>query len=266
MLGRRPGYFIDADSSPASLGVSAYGEEDEEFLTPAFYRYNDRNQMIEARNGGAVVSYYCDAFGNPVDDPGGSFGNPFSYAGYVYDDIVKLYNLNALFYDAKIARFMQEDTYLGNKADPLSLNLYTYCMNEPLGYWDPSGHAAATTGPTAGWTIVKVTTPSGAVIEGRVNPADNRTYINTGSGWTSRPAEGSKVDFGDGRVYNVVSEAGAPGGVGGQLKTNSKTGEEGEKTTPNAARLSVIMMICMIASIFKLTCISGQTKYPCKWQ
>ena len=44
-------------------------------------------------------------------------------------------------YDAKIARFMQEDTYRGSANDPLSLNLYSYCHNEPMMYTDPTGHA-----------------------------------------------------------------------------------------------------------------------------
>lgn len=35
---------------------------------------------------------------------------------------------------------LQEDTYRGNKNDPLSLNLYTYCSNNPLIYWDYTGH------------------------------------------------------------------------------------------------------------------------------
>jgi len=43
-------------------------------------------------------------------------------------------------YDPKIARFLQEDTYRGQANDPLSLNYYTYCSNNPVVYWDPSGH------------------------------------------------------------------------------------------------------------------------------
>jgi hypothetical protein len=43
-------------------------------------------------------------------------------------------------YDPKTARFLQEDTYTGDRNDPLSLNLYTYCHNEPLMYTDPTGH------------------------------------------------------------------------------------------------------------------------------
>jgi hypothetical protein len=44
-------------------------------------------------------------------------------------------------YDPKIARFLQEDTYRGDPNDPLSLNLYTYCANNPLVYYDPTGHS-----------------------------------------------------------------------------------------------------------------------------
>jgi hypothetical protein len=43
-------------------------------------------------------------------------------------------------YDPKTARFLQEDTYTGDSNDPLSLNLYTYCANSPLVYYDPTGH------------------------------------------------------------------------------------------------------------------------------
>ena len=43
-------------------------------------------------------------------------------------------------YDSKIARFLQEDTYAGDASDPLSLNTYTYCLNNPIIYIDPTGH------------------------------------------------------------------------------------------------------------------------------
>ena len=75
-------------------------------------------------------------------DRGGK-DNPIRYSGYQYDEETGLYYLNARMYDPVIARFMQEDTYRGEPNDPLSLNLYTYCQNEPIMYWDPSGHADA---------------------------------------------------------------------------------------------------------------------------
>ena len=37
---------------------------------------------------------------------------------------------------------MSEDSFRGSERDPLSLNLYTYCVNNPVNLWDPSGHRA----------------------------------------------------------------------------------------------------------------------------
>ncbi|QNU68451.1 RHS repeat-associated core domain-containing protein [Ruminiclostridium herbifermentans] len=62
-----------------------------------------------------------------------------TFSGYQYDE-TGLYYLNARMYDPKTARFLQEDTYLGDRSDTLSLNLYTYCANNPMIYYDPSGH------------------------------------------------------------------------------------------------------------------------------
>ena len=49
--------------------------------------------------------------------------------------------MKSRFYDAETARFIQEDTYRGDASDPLSLNLYTYCANNPMTYVDTSGHS-----------------------------------------------------------------------------------------------------------------------------
>gem|GEM_PF-4582401 len=66
--------------------------------------------------------------------------NNIKYAGYFYDGETGLYYLNARFYDPETARFIQEDTYRGGINDPLSLNLYTYSHNNPISYYDPTGH------------------------------------------------------------------------------------------------------------------------------
>lgn len=38
---------------------------------------------------------------------------------------------------------LSQDTYRGEKADPLSLHLYSYCYNSPINYTDPSGYSPA---------------------------------------------------------------------------------------------------------------------------
>jgi RHS repeat-associated protein len=113
----------------------------------AYYLYNGHADVVALLGtaGNTMATYYYDAFGNATETTGDK-DNPYRYAGYRYDEETDVYYLNARYYDAKIARFMTEDTYRGEYNDPLSLNLYTYVMNNPLVYWDPTGHAAVTLG------------------------------------------------------------------------------------------------------------------------
>ena len=98
-------------------------------------------------SGSIVATYYYDAFGN-ITTQTGTANNNIKYAGYQHDQESNLYYLNSRFYDASIARFLQEDTYRGSQTDPLSLNLYAYCYNEPLKYYDPSGNIISKSSPS----------------------------------------------------------------------------------------------------------------------
>jgi len=109
----------------------------------------DVTALLDATTGTTRATYYYDAFGNIQEQKYYSasgietttpINNSIMYAGYQYDKETGLYYLNARMYDPKIARFLQEDTYAGTINDPLSLNLYTYCTNDPLNYYDPTGH------------------------------------------------------------------------------------------------------------------------------
>jgi RHS repeat-associated protein len=98
----------------------------------------DVTSLITA-SGDIEATYYYDAFGNHLETTGNK-DNPYRYSGYQYDDGTDLYYLNARYYDSKIARFLTEDTFGGMANDPLSLNRYTYCSNNPVKYKDPTGH------------------------------------------------------------------------------------------------------------------------------
>ncbi|WDV44826.1 S8 family serine peptidase [Clostridiaceae bacterium M8S5] len=106
-----------------------------------YYLYNAHADVtgLADREGNITDTYRYDAFGKIVEKTGES-ANPYRYAGYQYDEESNLYYLKARYYDSKIARFITEDTYKGQLNDPLSLNLYTYCCNEPIMYIDPTGH------------------------------------------------------------------------------------------------------------------------------
>jgi len=51
-----------------------------------------------------------------------------------------LYYYNARYYDPQIGRFINADTVIKNPADPQCFNRYSYCLNNPLKYEDPTGH------------------------------------------------------------------------------------------------------------------------------
>jgi len=70
-------------------------------------------------SGQVAATYYYDAFGNVLETTG-NVDNSILFAGYQYDKETGLYYLNARMYDPITARFMQEDTYLGQQNDPLS--------------------------------------------------------------------------------------------------------------------------------------------------
>ncbi|MEE1495863.1 MAG: RHS repeat-associated core domain-containing protein [Clostridium sp.] len=64
----------------------------------------------------------------------------YGYRAESYNPNTGLEYLRARYYNADKGRFFQEDTYLGDITEPLTLNRYAYVKNSPLNYADPSGH------------------------------------------------------------------------------------------------------------------------------
>jgi RHS repeat-associated protein len=64
-----------------------------------------------------------------------------------------LYYYNARYYDPAIGRFISADTVIPNMANPQCFNRYSYCLNNPLKYTDPSGHGSETNSETSSTSI-----------------------------------------------------------------------------------------------------------------
>ncbi len=79
-------------------------------------------------------SYRYDAFGRVLEERG-DIENRLTYTGQMYDGGTGQYYLRARFYNPVTGRFLQEDVYRGD-----GLNLYAYCANNPVKYYDPSGY------------------------------------------------------------------------------------------------------------------------------
>jgi RHS repeat-associated protein len=61
------------------------------------------------------------------------------FTGQRFDD-TGLYYYGARYYDPVIGRFISSDTMVPDPMNPHSFNRYSYCLNNPLKYIDPSGH------------------------------------------------------------------------------------------------------------------------------
>ena len=89
--------------------------------------------------GDIMNEYWYDAFGNILDGKH-EVHNRITYTGQQFDNITQQYYLRARFYNPIIGRFTREDVYRGD-----GLNLYAYCGNNPIIYFDPSGFDAKLT-------------------------------------------------------------------------------------------------------------------------
>ena len=105
----------------ASVGSIVLGEDG-----IAGYRYTERNQY--------------DPFGKQNESTSFSqVENNIKYGGSMSDSS-GLYYMGARHYDPNVGRFLQQDSYKGDRYSPWTQNLYTYTSNNPVNYIDPTGH------------------------------------------------------------------------------------------------------------------------------
>ena len=72
-----------------------------------------------------------------------AFKNPFRYRSYYYDFETNLYYLNSRYYDPELGRFINADditTLDVTKIALNGLNLYAYCLNNPVNEVDENGY------------------------------------------------------------------------------------------------------------------------------
>jgi len=106
-----------------------------------YYLYNGHGDVVQVidESGNIKNSYTYDEWGN-LRSISETIENPLRYCGEYFDEESGLYYLRARYYDPLIARFITKDSLEGDISNPLSMNQYTYCYNNPLIYADPSGH------------------------------------------------------------------------------------------------------------------------------
>ncbi len=66
---------------------------------------------------------------------------PRGYTGHEHLDNVGLIHMNGRVYDANLGRFLSADPIVQAPNNLQSLNRYSYVLNNPMSYTDPSGHS-----------------------------------------------------------------------------------------------------------------------------
>lgn len=90
--------------------------------------------------GNIVFETYYDAWGaaTVIDN---SIGLTRGYTGHEMMPEFSLINLNGRLYDPQISQFLSPDNVIQSPSDYQSHNRYSYCLNNPLIYTDPSGES-----------------------------------------------------------------------------------------------------------------------------
>ena len=118
-------YYLGAGIEASQIGQKVYYYHRDEQLSTALI--TDVTREIQNH-------YQYDAFGWEVEKTEYT-SNRIRYTGQQYDVQTEQYYLRARYYNPMLGRFMQEDSYLND-----GLNLYAYCKNNPVVYYDPSGY------------------------------------------------------------------------------------------------------------------------------
>lgn len=83
---------------------------------------------------------------NPSLTSRGFTGHAHNNTGVYPTQNVGLIYMNARYYLPEIGRFISADTIVPEPENPQSYNRYSYALNSPLKYTDPSGHCVILAG------------------------------------------------------------------------------------------------------------------------
>jgi RHS repeat-associated protein len=97
--------------------------------------------VVANESGAKVAERRYRAFGQSRYDSDPLLPTDYRFTGQREESAIGLYFYNARWYDPALGRFAQADTVVPEPGNPQSLNRYSYVLNNPLKYMDPSGRA-----------------------------------------------------------------------------------------------------------------------------
>jgi RHS repeat-associated protein len=96
-------------------------------------------RVVADGSGNVVKRVEYDSFGNILSDTDPTFEVPFGFAGGLHDRDTGLIRFGFRDYDPDVARWTAKDPILFGSGN---LDLYGYCLNDPVNWIDPYGFSA----------------------------------------------------------------------------------------------------------------------------
>jgi RHS repeat-associated protein len=154
-----PAILIELDPDNSNQVVKSYLYDDNSQILiqydgsmaagDKYFYFADRlgsiRQIIDV-NGDVKHLYTHGPFGKRLEsdsDPDDVY-NPFGFTGQWFDIDLDLLNLRARPYVLETYRFAGRDSIWGDFQNPLTLNPYLYCQNDPINRIDPTGRVGTT--------------------------------------------------------------------------------------------------------------------------
>ena len=109
------------------------------------YAFDDFGRGIDPFTG--KLKEHRNKYSNGIAEPGNKKAytkeeniiQPFAFTGYQEDEVSGLMFAQARHYDAASGRFQSEDRIKGFINSPFTLNHYSYCFGNPVGFSDKNG-------------------------------------------------------------------------------------------------------------------------------
>jgi RHS repeat-associated protein len=109
-----------------------------------YYYHNDHLggvNVITDKTGGRAQLLEYDPWGSVSRNESTITADPtHRFTGKELDPETGLYYYGGRYYDPEISRFISADAFVPEAGNPQSLNRYSYTLNNPVRYIDPSGH------------------------------------------------------------------------------------------------------------------------------
>ena len=148
-------FFYDESGRPFAMTYQSADDDPQTY----YYVLNLQGDVVKLvdASGAEAASYEYDAWGNVLSQSGSMAStNPLRYRGYYHDSETGFYYLQSRYYDPAMHRFINVDSYASTGQGFIGTNMFAYCHNSPVAFYDTEGNMAteATIAATNWWNPI----------------------------------------------------------------------------------------------------------------